>query len=203
MDTTEHTPSPQGLQPSRWCVVKALLLALGILLAGASPAFAQDNSWIATTWWGAWGAPRAYTTATCRTTGPEAIWIAQTGTAFLDIIQVGTVNGHFFYAYGRGVPNGPGSLYVEKHLGLSGAGNHTYGLRLATRVWTLTIDGRVVARISDAFRTWKVRETQIMSEGDLPMGPAYCRFPGTGWNFGGYGPQPPQGLGANWWSVTR
>jgi hypothetical protein len=170
----------------------ALLLALALL---------APNS-IATSGFGMHGAPRLSMSATCRNSGHQAVWVAQTGTAFLDIIQVGTMDGEWFYAYGRGVPNGPGSLYVERHLGASGTGRHLYGVTLEAKVWTLTIDGRVVAVIPDTFRTWRLRATQVMAEGDLPFGSASCSFPAGSWTYGGYGPQPPNSFGATSWRVT-
>jgi hypothetical protein len=202
----------------RWLVFWLAVCLTFWLALGYTVTHATDYLF-ASTWSGAWNSPQKYTTATCRAAGihagyPQSVWIAQTGTALLDIIQVGTVNGRYFYAYGRGVPNGPGSLYVEKDFGSAGTGPHTYRIQLESAidynrlnitgaVWLLTIDGIPVARISDSFRTWKIRHTQIMTEGDLPIGAASCRFPGTGWNFGGYGPQPPFHFTNNWWSVTK
>ncbi len=166
----------------------------GIIRAG------WTESTIPTSGFGMFGPPRLSVTATCRNTGHEAVWVAETGTDFLDIIQVGDMDGSLFLAYGRGVPNGQGSLYVERHLGPAGTGPHRYGLSLAARTWTLTIDGRVVAQIPDSFRTWRLRATQVMAEGDLPFGAASCSAAGA-WHFGGYGPQPVRSFGADWWSV--
>lgn len=179
-------------------------LAVGVLLllivtTGTAHAAWPEN-YVATSGFGMRGAPRTTISATCRSIGHQAVWVAETGTAFLDIIQVGSQDGTLFYAYGRGVPNGPGSLYVERHLGPSGTGPHRYGLALYRRVWTLTIDGRTVAQVPDTFRTWRLRATQVMAEGDLPFGPASCSAQGT-WNFGGYGPQPVTDFGATWWKV--
>ena len=178
-----------------WIVV-CLLFWAGLLAAVTH----AGESTIATTWAGMREAPRTTISATCRNAGHEAVWVADTGTAFLDIIQVGAMNGQFFYAYGLGVPNGTGSLYVEKHLGPSGTGAHRDGLSLASDAWTLTIDGRVVARIPDTFRTWSLHATQVMAEGDLPFGPASCSASGN-WSFGGYGPQPAFDFSANGWNV--
>ena len=175
----------------------AALIALPLaLVVGVATARAD-----ATTWTGAWTAPRSSTTATCRSSGPQAVWVAETGTQLLDIIQVGSIGGQFFYAYGRGVPNGAGSLYVEKRLGKSDTGWHTYGVTHAGATWTLTIDGRSVAVVSDTFRTWAFRATQVMAEGTLPFGTASCRLPSASWTFGGHGPQPPFDFTATSWTV--
>ena len=61
-------------------------------------------------------------------------------------------------------------------------------MALVSGKWVLSIDGRVVARVPAP--TWKVRATQVMAEGDLPMGAATCYLPVAGWSFGGHGPQP-------------
>ena len=175
-------------------VALPLSLIVGVGIGNA------DSS-IASTWTGAWTAPRSSTVVTCRSAGPQSVWVAETGTQFLDIIQVGTIDGQFFYAYGRGVPNGAGSLYVEKRLGKSGTGWHTYGITHAGS-WTLTIDGRSVAVISDTFRTWAFRATQVMAEGNVAtMGTASCDLPVAAWSFGGHGPQPAFSFTANSWSV--
>ena len=174
-------------------------LLMGIAVTHA----AWPENYIASTWTGAWTAPRSNTTVTCRSKGPQAVWVAEAGTQMLDIIQVGSVGGQFFYAYGRGVPTGAGSLYVEKHLGRSGTGWHTYGVTHAGASWTLTINGRSVAVVSDTFRTWAFHQTQVMAEGDLAtMGTAACRLPTAMWTFGGNGPQPPFDFGATWWTIT-
>ena len=176
-------------------------LFLSSLLAGVGIAHAGwTQSTIATSGFGMRGVPRLAITATCRNAGHEAVWVAETGSAFLDIIQVGAMDGSLFYAYGRGEPNGVGSLYVERHLGPSGTGAHVYGLSLAARVWTITIDGRTVARIPDTFRSWPLRATQVMAEGNLPFGAASCTSAGQ-WNFGGYGPSPRVWISANSWRV--
>ena len=184
-----------------WAFWIVACLLFWVVLFVAVTRAAEPMTYVATTWFGMRGAPRTAISATCRNAGHQAVWVAETGTQMLDIIQVGTWDGTLFYAYGRGVPNGPGSLYVEKHLGPSGAGPHRYGLTLAARVWTLTVDGRAVARIPDTFRTWSLRASQVMAEGDLPFGPASCSLPPGTWNVGGYGPWPPSDFGADWWSV--
>ena len=189
------------LHPARWWALWLCVGALSWLLLGVAVTHAAwSEATVATSGFGMRGAPRLAATAICANAGHEAVWVAETGTQFLDIIQVGAMDGTLFYAYGRGVPNAAGSLYVERHLGPSGTGAHRYGLSLAARVWTLTVDGRVVARIPDTFRTWRLRQTQVMAEGDLPMGTASCSAPGA-WRFGGYGPQPPVTFGADWWRV--
>ena len=191
------------MTPARWWafwIVVCLLFWAGLLVAVTHAAWPEN--YVATSWFGMRGAPRTSLSATCSNAGHESVWVAQTGTQVLDIIQVGAMDGTLFYAYGRGVPNGPGSLYVEKHLGPSGTGQHVYGMTLAARVWTLTIDGRTVARIPDTFRTWRLRASQVMAEGDLPFGPARCQVPVGVWNVGDYGPQPATDFGARWWSIS-
>lgn len=182
-----------------------IVVSLGLWAVILTPFTRAESAWtedyIASTWYGMWGAPRLETTATCQSSGHQAVWVAQTGTRFLDIIQVGSMDGDLFYAYGRGVPNGEGSLYVEKHLGPSGTGPHRYGLSLSAHVWTISIDGRTVARIPDAFRTWRLQDTQVMAEGELPFGPVSCVLPVGRWYSMGYGPQPVGTFGARWWRV--
>ena len=184
-----------------WLPILIGLVIFWSLVFATTTSAAWSESTVSPSGFGMRGAPRLSVTATCRNTGHEAVWVAETGSAFLDIIQVGAMDGDLFYAYGRGVPNGAGSLYVERHLGRSGTGAHRYGLVLSQRIWTLTIDGRTVARIADTFRTWRLRATQVMSEGELPFGAASCVSAGR-WNFGGYGPQPRLRFGADWWSVA-
>ena len=176
-----------------WAVIFALVFV-------AVTHAAWSESTVSSTGLGMRGAPRLSISATCSNAGHEAVWVAETGTQYLDIIQVGSMDGELFYAYGRGVPNGPGSLYVERHLGPSGTGPHRYGVTLAAHTWTLTIDDRVVARIPDTFRTWRLRATQVMAEGTT-FGPAACRLPVGRWYFGGYGPQPLTDFGLNWWKI--
>ncbi|MHB8674580.1 MAG: hypothetical protein ACYDAK_13010 [Candidatus Limnocylindrales bacterium] len=179
-------------------VLGGLIWSLGV---NAIVRAGWTDSTIAATWFGMFRAPALTASATCRNTGHEAVWVAETGTDFLDIIQVGSQDGDLFYAWGSGHPNGIGSVFTERHLGPAGTGPHRYGLTLAVRVWTLTIDGRTVARISDSFRTWRLRATQVMSEGTLPFNTASCSSPGR-WHFGGYGPQPNRTIGPTWWTVT-
>ena len=179
-------------------VLWALIFAL-VFVAVTHAAWSEST--VSTTGLGMRGAPSLSVSATCSNAGHEAVWIAETGTQYLDIIQVGAMDGSLFYAYGRGVPNEAGSLYVERHLGPSGRGSHRYGLSLAARVWTMTIDSRVVARIPDTFRIWHLHATQVMAEGDLPFGPAACQLTAGRWYFGGYGPQPLTDFGLNWWKI--
>lgn len=185
-----------------WTFWVAVCLAFWGLVGVTVTRAEWTESTVATTWYGMWGAPRLESMATCRSRGHQAVWVAQTGSEFLDIIQVGSMDGELFYAYGRGVPNGEGSLYVEKHLGPSGTGAHRYSLTLASRVWTIRIDGRTVARIPDTFRTWRLRKTQVMAEGDLPFGPVSCALPEGRWHQMGYGPQPVASFGARSWRVS-
>ncbi len=196
--TTKMSPKLHLFWWITWLTVGVLVW--GLIIATVTRAV-QPESYIATSWFGMRGTPRTTIVASCSNSGKQSVWIAETGTQFLDIIQVGSMNGVLFYAYGRGVPNGANSLYVEKHLGSSGSKWHYYSLILAAHVWTITIDGSVVARISDAFRTWKLHQTQVMVEGDLPFGKASCILPKGTWRVGNYGPMPVADFGANWWIV--
>lgn len=163
--------------------------AVGALIIWAlGGAVARADGTVSPTGFGMWREPALSASAVCRSTGPQAVWIGEAGTAYLDIVQVGIISGRLFYAYGRGEPSAPGSLYVERRLGPAGAGPHRLGLSLAGRVWTLSIDGRAVARVPDGFRTWRLRHTQVMAEGSS-FGSLSCTSPGR-WFFGGYGPQP-------------
>jgi len=161
---------------------------------------AWSESTVSPSGWGMAGPSKLAASAVCRDTGHEAVWVAETGIDYLDIIQVGDMGGSLFYAYGRGNPGAPGSLYREVHLGPAGSGPHRYGMTLAAHRWTLTIDGRVVARIADSFRSWRLRETQVMAEGALPFGAASCVSAGR-WHFEGYGAIPRWTGGADWWAV--
>ena len=166
-----------------------MLLILLIALTTISP-----------TGFGMWSSPSLSAEATCYNTGPQAVWIGETGTQYLDIMQIGTMNGQYFYAYGRGVPNGANSLYVQKYIGKANAAPHHYSLSLSSHIWKLSIDNKVVATISDTFRTWSIRETQVMVEGTLPFNHASCTSQGY-WYFGGYGPQPASTITTNGWKV--
>ena len=94
---------------SRVSRLAAAIIALPLSLAvGVGVGHAKDEGYIATTWTGAWTAPRTSTVATRRSDGQQAVWVAVTGTALLNIIQVGSFDGDLFYAYGDGNP-GQGS----------------------------------------------------------------------------------------------
>ena len=187
-----------------WYVWWTLWLCVGALMWAGIFAVVTHAAWsestISPSGLGMTGPPSLSASAVCRNAGHEAVWIAETGSDYLDIIQVGDMDGTLFYAYGRGVPNGPGSLYREIHLGPAGTGPHRYGISLASRVWTISIDGRVVARIPDSFRTWPLRATQVMAEGTLPFGAASCSSAGR-WRFGGYGPAPRWSFGTDRWAI--
>ena len=45
------------------------------------------------------------------------------------LIQIGTLGGRYFAAWGNGVPNGAGSSYVQRDLGPTSPGWHVYALR--------------------------------------------------------------------------
>ena len=179
----------------------AATLAGAILVGLLVPRALADSS-IATTWTGAWGSPALAVSATCRATGREAVWAAETGTRFLDIIQVGTLDGRYFAAWGNGVPNGAGSSYVQRDLGPTPAGAHVYRVALAAHVWSLSIDGRVRVRVADGFRHWRLVYSQVQAEGSLPFGAASCSFSMRHVLYGGHGPQPPTRIGAGWWAVA-
>ncbi len=167
----------------------ASALALSLVAGMAVPRVMADGH-IASTWTGAWGDPSLTVSATCRSTGRQAVWAAETGTRFLDIVQVGIRSGRFFAAWGNGVPGGVGSSYAERDLGRAAPGWHRYRVALRARVWYLFVDGRVRIRVSDAFRHWRLRHSQVMAEGDLPFGRASCRYTMRGAFHGGYGHQP-------------
>ena len=97
-------------------------------------------------------------------------WVAVTGSRFLDIIQVGVMvdpaGRHFFVAYGNGEPGTPGSSYVERDLGPADALAHAFRVELNGSEWLLSIDGRVVGRIGDGFRTWPIRSVQVATESE-------------------------------------
>ncbi len=174
----------------------------GLVLAGLLVPSVMADGYVASTWTGAWGAPSLSVSATCRSTGRQAVWAAETGTRFLDIVQVGVRGGRWFAAWGNGVPNGAGSSYAERDLGRATTGWHAYRVSLASHVWSLSIDGRVRVRVADTFRHWLLRSSQVMAEGDLPFGHAMCRYSLRNAHTGGYGPQPPTlRIGIGWWSV--
>ena len=188
---------------SRFLRPAAVATALALsLLAGLLVPRVMADGYIASTWTGAWGSPALSVSASCRSAGRQAVWAAETGTRFLDIIQIGTVNGRYFAAWGNGAPNGAGSSYVQRDLGRAAPGRHAYRVSLASRVWSLSIDGRVRVRVADTFRHWRLRASQVMAEGDLPLGHASCRYAMRDAHTGGYGPQPRTlRLGNGWWSV--
>ena len=113
-------------------------------------------------------------------------WVAVTGSRFLDIIQVGVmatpVRRHFFLAYGNGEPGLASSSYVERDLGPADAMAHAFAVELDGSAWLLSIDGRVVGRVGDGFRTWAIRSVQVATEsegvgdviGGTPLEPVWC-----------------------------
>jgi hypothetical protein len=101
----------------------------------------------------------------------QAVYVSEGGSQYLDIIQVGAkidLNGrrHLFAAWGRGVPNGAGSLYEERDLGTVGTGSHSYTLRLSSGVWRMYVDGARRLSVPDAFRTWTTRSTHAANEAE-------------------------------------
>ena len=118
------------------------------------------------------------------------------------LIQIGTLGGRYFAAWGNGVPNGAGSSYVQRDLGPTSPGWHVYRVTLAGGVWSLSIDGRVRVRVADTFRHWRLVYSQVQAEGDLPFGPATCHYALRNVRLGGHGPQPPTRFGAGWWAVA-
>lgn len=157
---------------------------------------------VASTWTGAWGSPALAVSARCSSTGPQAVWAAETGSQFLDIIQVGTIGGRYFAAWGNGTPNGAGSSYVQRDLGPTTSGQHVYAVALSDHRWRLSIDGRVRLVVLDTFRHWRLQYSQVQAEGVLPFGHAACSFTMRHVVYGGQGPQGPSRIGAGWWSVA-
>jgi|ERR1035437_5917955 hypothetical protein len=176
----------------------AVTLALSLLVGMASPRTLAASK----QWWGLRAPSSLTVSGSCHNSGSQYVWIAEAGSAFLDIIQVGVMGQTFFYAYGSGTPNAPGSNYTEIHLGNAGIGSHSYSIAFVRPTWTIKIDGRVVATVNDAFRTWTLRSSQTMAEGTT-FGKSGCTVNGSGWQMSGYGTtEPPTfDFGNNWWSI--
>jgi hypothetical protein len=86
----------------------------------------------------------------------------------LDLIQVGIhdcgTGPRYFAAWGSGTPQAAASTYDEVDLGAADLTPHAFTIALAGGTWRLGIDGHTVQTVPDAFRTWKIRWIQSMSE---------------------------------------
>lgn len=107
--------------------------------------------------------------------GSQSVWVAVGGSHFLDIIQVGAMvhpdgTRHFFAAWGRGVPNGADSLYIERDLGPTDRSWHSYTLTLSGSGgwWSMYIDGVWRLDVSDSFRNWYLGKTTVANEAEPP-----------------------------------
>jgi hypothetical protein len=176
----------------------AATLALAILVGVLVPhALATSTSW-----WGLQAPASTTVSGSCRNSGPQYVWIAVTGTQSLDIIQLGVIGQTYFYAYGSGTPNTPGSNYTEVHLGAAGTGYHYYSISYTAPIWTLKIDSVIVASINNSFRNWTQKALQTMAEGTV-FGSSRCHVAGTNWqNKGSGSPEPPTYTwGIDWWQI--
>jgi len=116
-----------------------------------------------------------------------SVWAAVGGTQFLDIVQIGTLEGRYFAAWGSGYPYQPNSYYKQVDLGESTPGPHRYTVWLKPSGWWLYIDQKVRVVVPDDFRRWKVRSRQLQTETNSPadhFGPGtWCRArTGGGWH---------------------
>lgn len=151
-------------------LVPLVLLAIAAP-SGTAAAGSQPNNWF-----GLWGRPGTSVTARCALGGAvggdvaSGVWVAVGGRRYLDIIQIGAIatpgGRRFFAAWGRGTPNAPGSLYVQRDLGRADAREHAFALALRNGVWSLSIDGRIVVTVADTFRDWPVVATEAMAESE-------------------------------------
>jgi hypothetical protein len=100
----------------------------------------------------------------------QGVYVSASGSQFLDIVQVGAKRDasgrHLFAAWGRGVPNGVGSLYVEQDLGPVNTRSHAYTLRLIAATWVMSVDGAVRLRVPDTFRTWRIQSVKAANESE-------------------------------------
>lgn len=154
--------------------------------------------------------------------GGSSVWAAATGEQALDIIQVGARilpggRRQFFAAWGRGVPNGAGSLYEERDLGPADVGRHKFTVQLIRGSWSLSVDGVTRLRVPDTFRTWPLRAAQVMHETESladPFGGVRCdrarthsgRWVMPTWSMTGYGAKAAAAratFGADWFRVWR
>jgi hypothetical protein len=99
----------------------------------------------------------------------QCAFVSRGGTEFLDIIQIGvkrvsTTSWRIFAAWGRGIPNGPNSLYIEQDLGPTDTASHTYTLRLSGRNWYLYANGVLKLTVPDTFRTWAIQNSKVVNE---------------------------------------
>lgn len=145
----------------------AVLVGAGVALATPS------NSWAYLRTGPATGvrAQLALGAAAAQRPGTQNVYVSVGGSRFLDIVQVGArvhADGtrHAFAGWGRGVPNGPGSLYEERDLGPVDRSWHTYELVLINGSWRMSIDGAVVLRVPDRFRDWTIRSAKAAVEAE-------------------------------------
>lgn len=144
-------------------LLAAALLALLLLLLAIVPgkaAAADQYEWV-----GIKGPPGKVASADCdlgKSTG--SIWAAVGGSEMLDIVQVGRIHNRFFAAWGSGVPEGEDSNYEQVDLGIAPPGPHRYTVWLKGHDWWFYIDGKVRIVVPDEFRTWTIRQTDIMAE---------------------------------------
>jgi hypothetical protein len=186
-----------------WLVVGlAFWLAVGLVFVNVAKA-AEPNRFVYLNAPGAVGT-RAQIALGAASPG-QAVFVSVGGSRFLDIIQVGAkveLNGrrHYFAAYGRGIPNGIGSLYVERDLGPVNRSWHRYEVRLSGGTWRFVIDGTIRLRIADTFRDWSLRLNLVADEAEyggalggtttLPVRIREARVFRGGWTlpaFGAYG----------------
>ena len=156
----------------------AILLA-GAIFAGVVPsvrAALPDNSWLGLR--SADPADGVMATCSLAAGGTNSVWAAVTGTASLDIIQIGaqhtSTGDRLFGAWGHGEP-GTGA-YSEIDLGPTDSLAHRYTVRLTGTTWSLSVDGHTRLTVPDADRTWSIRAEQVQNEvtSAEPMGPAAC-----------------------------
>ena len=191
-------------------------LAIGIVFGVVRASGLPTHSWLGAK---SYDTALTGTAATCSlgaATGTDSVWAAVTGSASLDIIQVGALlsNGQprYFMAWGKGEPNAAGSAYTEVDLGPADRGAHRYSVQKSTLSanWFLSIDGRSQL-LPDSFRTWSIRAGQVQNEVQQPepMGPVSCSAMRTAhgvlwttpvWSFGGAGPSSnvPMFFGSDW-----
>ena len=215
--------------PSRW---SWLGMIVSSVIAGAlvpillTSAALPSNSWIGLKSFAAYDG----TLATCSlgaATGTDSVWSAVTGTASLDIVQVGSLHAatgnRWFAAYGRGEPGATGSAYTQVDLGPdTDSFANKYTVQLIAGSWSFSIDGVTRLRVSDTFRNWTIRAAQVQNEVETvePMGgtaaaKTFCvnaRAHSTAgwslpaWSFQGVGPSAGSAAtaqGADWFRVWQ
>jgi hypothetical protein len=143
-----------------------MTLAVALALLFASPDLPNRWDWLSAA--PAFGV-HAHLALGAATPG-QGVYVSAGGSDLLDIIQVGAkrdaTGRHLFAAWGRGVPNGPDSLYVERDLGPVNSGLHAYTLRLVSGAWRMFVDGTERLRVPDAFRSWRIRSVKAANESE-------------------------------------